>query len=224
MSTEETTPFDRPALAALLERYGSSLEAFLALRSDSYEHALAAHSLDQLDLFYSGLLAPGRSIEQIRETSPRWPPGTAREGRPPSTAAISYAGERLRTDAALNSLGRVSRFMDQIRSRASALPVGQQTDVLDTIVTLVGEEILQAKSGGQFVSANLEPLDRLLSREALREKSRDRELKESKFRRETCELFLKWHENQTARNIAQSNAGNAEKIERLGKLMFAENW
>lgn len=49
-------------------------------------------------------------------------------------------------------------------------------------------------------------------------------LEERKFRRETCELFLRWAEDRRAREIAAGSLSNAEKIERLGALMFGEEW
>lgn len=62
-------------------------------------------------------------------------------------------------------------------------------------------------------------------------KIRDQDLKaeqvglaRQKFQRETCELFLRWSEDQRAREIAAGSTTNAEKIERLGQLMFGEDW
>lgn len=46
-----------------------------------------------------------------------------------------------------------------------------------------------------------------------------------KFQRETCELFVKWSEDQRARDIAGSKGiGSNEKVDQLGKLMFGEDW
>lgn len=50
------------------------------------------------------------------------------------------------------------------------------------------------------------------------------ELEKARFQRETAELFLKWAADQRAKEIAGSNESNAEKIERLGQLMFGEDW
>ena len=50
------------------------------------------------------------------------------------------------------------------------------------------------------------------------------DLDRAKFRRETCELFLKWSEDQRARQIAEGTASNSQKIEALGQLMFGEDW
>jgi len=50
------------------------------------------------------------------------------------------------------------------------------------------------------------------------------QLSVQKFQRETCELFLRWASDQRAAEIASSTASNADKIERLGSLMFGEAW
>ena len=49
-------------------------------------------------------------------------------------------------------------------------------------------------------------------------------LDRAKFQRETCSLFLKWAEDQRAQEIAQGSAPNSEKIDKLGALMFGEDW
>jgi len=49
-------------------------------------------------------------------------------------------------------------------------------------------------------------------------------LDQSRFRRETCALFLQWAADQRAREIAASPTSNADKIEQLGQLMFGEDW
>jgi hypothetical protein len=63
-------------------------------------------------------------------------------------------------------------------------------------------------------------------------KARDQEhderslrIAEQKFRRETCELFAKWAQDQRALEIAvSSEIGADEKTEMLGKLIFGEDW
>lgn len=47
-------------------------------------------------------------------------------------------------------------------------------------------------------------------------------LDRQKFAQETCELFLKWYSDQTARAIAESNASNADKIAQLRQTYFAD--
>lgn len=50
------------------------------------------------------------------------------------------------------------------------------------------------------------------------------EIARQKFRRETAELFVQWWEDKRSQEILQSAGSNAEKIERLGALMFGEDW
>ena len=50
------------------------------------------------------------------------------------------------------------------------------------------------------------------------------DLARQKFQRDTCELFLKWSADQRAKDIANSPQTNSQKIERLGELMFGEDW
>ncbi len=50
------------------------------------------------------------------------------------------------------------------------------------------------------------------------------ELERQKFQRTTCELFLKWREDERARNIADGPGTNDEKINQLGREMFGDLW
>jgi len=50
-------------------------------------------------------------------------------------------------------------------------------------------------------------------------------LAQTKFQRDTCELFLKWHADKRVAEIADGKGvGTDEKVEQLGKLMFGEDW
>lgn len=55
-------------------------------------------------------------------------------------------------------------------------------------------------------------------------KEQELKLKQAKFRRETCALFLAWAEDQRAKAVLAGSGSNAEKIERLGQLMFGDDW
>lgn len=58
----------------------------------------------------------------------------------------------------------------------------------------------------------------------LRSKEAEQALNEKKFQRDTCELFLKWTEDERAKAIAAGAQSNGEKIQQLGKLMFGEDF
>lgn len=54
---------------------------------------------------------------------------------------------------------------------------------------------------------------------------RNADLAQRKFQRDTCELFLKWHSDQRATQIAEGPAtSTTDKIEQLGQLMFGDDW
>lgn len=63
-------------------------------------------------------------------------------------------------------------------------------------------------------------------------KARDQDLDErqlalarDKFQRDTCELFLKWYADKRAKDIAGAKGvGTTEKVDRLGELIFGEDW
>ena len=63
-----------------------------------------------------------------------------------------------------------------------------------------------------------------LRRRELDQRDKSIDLERKKFQRATCELFIKWHDNQKAREVVESRATNNEKIELLGQAMFGEDW
>ena len=50
------------------------------------------------------------------------------------------------------------------------------------------------------------------------------DLNKKKFQRSTCELFLKWADDDRAKKVLDSRDSNSEKIEQLGQVMFGEDW
>ena len=210
MSAAKNKP-NREALVALLERFNLSTDSFDKLRAESYEQQIARHSLEHLELLYTVLLTPGLTTEQQRKECPPWPPGTKLAGKLPSTTTLGEIATRLRTEGTLNNLGRVSTFMDKLRTRATALPVGQQSEVLDTIVNLVGEELLTAKLGGAAITSNLESLDRLLSNKALAIREKERQDKRDKFEFDAAQAALK-HAAELKTISSNSKLTEAEKV------------
>jgi len=50
------------------------------------------------------------------------------------------------------------------------------------------------------------------------------DLAKKKFQRETATLFLKWYGDKKVKETVESRATNADKIEKLGKTLFGEDW
>lgn len=64
-----------------------------------------------------------------------------------------------------------------------------------------------------------------LDRRKVGQKDEEISLNREKFQRDTAALFLKWYADQKAREIAdQPETGADEKVERLGQLMFGDDW
>lgn len=60
--------------------------------------------------------------------------------------------------------------------------------------------------------------------ERLAQNKESLELEKKKFMRTTCELFLKWIDNNRIKEIATGSESNEEKMEKLGQLIFKEEW
>jgi hypothetical protein len=90
----------------------------------------------------------------------------------------------------------------------------------------LNEEQLFA-AGQQFFSAlAIEQADSETWARVQRESVRSKALvlARQRFQRDTAELFLQWSEDQRAKDVVGSGASQAEKIERLGQLMFGAEW
>lgn len=241
MSTPKNfTAEDRQAIAELQESLGSSWESFNSLRSDSYEHAIARVSLEQLELFYAEVLKPGQNTADGRLNCPHWPEGAKNAGKLPSKTVLDNAATRLRTDGVLNGMGRVSDLLDTLRRKAAALPAGKQSEVVDTVISLAGEELIAAKLAGGTVIGNLEVVDRLLTNASaktkaahdakiveLKEKAEERQGKKLNFeinknRDHIAELLTDEVFRRKAEALANSNLPRAEMIKQMRQLAFAD--
>lgn len=136
----------------------------------------------------------------------------------------------LAEDGLVTSVGALSEFLSwfllrqQLRQNESTVESvlnqlqEQRPDLTEGQLFAAGQSFFSALAIEQRDSKSWKRTqDLLIKRDLLR-------LEERKFQRETCELFLRWHEDQQARAIAGSAGTNADKIERLGELMFGEDW
>lgn len=136
----------------------------------------------------------------------------------------------LRADGFTTSISALSEFLswrrlaEQLRENEST--VSQVLADLKESDAGLSEEALE-KAGQMFFSAlAIQQQDSLTWKRAQDAKTRLELVRQSTLRlkRETCELFLTWWEDKRAREIASGGSTNAEKIERLGKLMFGEDF
>jgi hypothetical protein len=63
-----------------------------------------------------------------------------------------------------------------------------------------------------------------IRRHVLKQRDEIITLNKKKFQRQTCELFIKWFENEQVKKALESRASNSDKIEQLGQVIFGEDW
>lgn len=111
-----------------------------------------------------------------------------------------------------------------------SIAAGKLLELLETVDEKTGQEL----PVGQIIEvtqalASLRTADQNDVRLAQNDKrlaQKDEELRlaRERFKRDTCELFLKWNADKSAIDVANSDRNNADKIEKLGQLMFGDTW
>lgn len=176
-------------------------------RSDAYEKQLTDGEL----LWLHGALTDAKlSLPKIRGQAPKWREGNF-AGKPPSIGTLHNIRTRIEMEEDLREVEATTEtILDELKREQPGITQDQLDAFgLKTFTTLA----IQRRDTKAFVSLQRAQKDR----KALA-------LDEQRFRRETCELFLKWAEDQRARDIAASPVSNADKIDQLAKLMFGEDW
>lgn len=152
--------------------------------------------------------------------------------------------DRIRTEIAIDvrSLATLSEFWHWYHEPTQR--IARELETAGSVTDLVLQRMREARPdispdelhafGQRFFSeqaiALQDPKSWYLIQRAHRDKEKvalketELDLAKAKFRRETAELFLAWYADQRARDVAASGASQADKIERLGELMFGEDW
>jgi hypothetical protein len=218
-----TMKFNRKRLREILEKYDGNLRMFETLRSNSYEQVLAAQSLDDLELFYSKIFAPGVSLSDTAKTCPPWPDGTPHAGKPPKHSVVEQIYNRFTTERGLEKLAVESEMMAAFRRAVKALPDGEQLKLLDQCLTSMGQEVVAGKLRGLPISQQLQPVDRLLARQKLSQREGDLEVKKIRVKleeRKVKVLEKKYDAEEKSRTPAGPVTKEAwEQMERDLKLL-----
>jgi len=162
-----TQKFDRKRLREIVESYDGNMRMFETLRSNSYEQSLAAHSLEDLDLLYSQIFAPGVSLKDTAQSCPPWPEGTRLAGERPKVKLLENIYNRFMAERGLNALTVEAERADAYGRAVRALPVEGQLKVLDMMLRTIGQEIMSAKMAGLPICKQLKPVDRFIARQKL---------------------------------------------------------
>lgn len=171
----------------------------------------------ELIRFHNLLFKPGITWEEVQSKVPQWKSGTAK-GKPPSLRMLKEIGKRLTKQGSIGNIRATAQLMEEMKEESGESDMGKVSGpLLDTICSLLGQQILERVSQRKGLREDNEKLRILLKRQ-------DQRLARAEFMRETCQHFLNWFKNEQARQIAQSRESNAEKIEQLGKLIYGEHW
>lgn len=127
------------------------------------------------------------------------------------TKAMAELASKL-AEAAGEDLSAGARAIAAGRIMAKLQHLGEDADMesLDALV-LAAARLAQAETQKSAVKLHHRRAD---------QKDKELRLAEAKFQRETCKLFLQWHDDQRAREIASSPEKKDVKMEQLRLLLF----
>jgi hypothetical protein len=204
----------------VLERFHISRAAFEELRSDSYEKHIARRSLDELEAFYTALLNTGEHYVAIQKVCPRWDDDEKHAGKLPSIRTLTVIKRRIMAEHTVDSLGANEQFLKVFRARAKGLPAERQAALYDTILELLGNELIAAMLEGKPLLGNLKGVDRIMKAKAMATRAeqgkRRLKIREGGLRIRTERLEWQCQQRQKADegrgSRAEGQAGNPEAL------------
>ena len=153
----------------------------------------------------------------------------AEDGVKVSTVTLSQfcSWYRLKQNNALRE-SRVLQFMEMLKAEKPQLSqeeLFQYGQMHFSTLALEDENAEQWVNVQQLTaSTNLEAEKLKLKKQAEQRMQDKLKLEQKKFQRQSVELFLEWFEDNRARQIASSSEPKADRTEKLGQLIFKEDW
>jgi hypothetical protein len=181
-----------------------------------------------LDEDYEGLRVSDQNLSVWRKTGyQEW---LRRRERIDRTRELArYAAEQTKAGGA------------SIAEGAQAIASGKLLELLETLDEVIEQKLDESEDGdkgklsaealvmvanalGSLRTSEQNDVRLAQNEKKLKQKDEELSLAREKFMRDTAELFLKWHVDKSAADIAAGTMSNADKIEHLGQLMFGETW
>lgn len=182
-------------------------------RAEAFEQKLSAEQLSQLRS-WCNVQGFVQAIETARRAF----------GLTVSKSALARWYHKDDEELILGTIASGAAMNRQITAAYEENPAPEMT----TLVSLIKTLVMQLSVQGAADPSMLELANQLFksSLDYLKEqgKSEDRKLEREKYQRETAGFFMKWYEDQRAKDIANAPISNDEKTDLLGKLMFGEDW
>ncbi len=145
------------------------------LRADSYLQRLSAEDLESLRACLS-LPVP---LVLMREQAPKWVGGPF-DGNPPGLETIRVIWQAMRQVEVLRNMEADNLLLTATRERAKALGLDGDEQLLDSILTLVGQEVLKKTLSGEDPKNRTAAAQMLLKRSDQKRDSRRIALLEKK--------------------------------------------
>ncbi len=130
-----------------------------------------------------------------------------------------YAAEQSRANGSTIADGAASIASGKLLELLEAVDEATGDTKLDPEALVNISRALAALRGSEQTDVKLG-----LEKIKVSQKGEEISLAREKYQRETCELFLKWHADKHANELAAADTSNADKIEKLGQLMFGDTW
>jgi hypothetical protein len=193
--------------------------------ANSYEAQLSDADLHWL---HSALLARTPSDKAIREKLPPWKAGP-RAGQKVALSTLSYIRERLMMEESFRvNETTTESLLEQLKTEVPGISEAQLEEVGSKLFTTLA---IRQQDAATFVRiraarthAELEKAKLALRERELNRQDESLALEKEKFKRETCEMVIKYAEDARAKEIVNSSATHSDKLNRLGQLMFPDDW
>lgn len=136
-----------------------------------------------------------------------------------SAAALSGFYQLVCVPVLLRRRSQAVAAADQIAEAAAATPGRWDQATLDALRQKAFELTISPQAEAKDVR---DLFGLLLKARDLDQKDSQLALDRERFQVDTCEKFLAWHKDERARQIAEGQGSNREKIAALRQLMFAD--
>lgn len=126
--------------------------------------------------------------------------------------------------ALLAQIASGARQIREVESSFEKNPAPQYGTLMALFRNFVFQLTTKATMAPELLDLAVALMKQVSEAEKLQVKKEELRLDQERFKRETCELFLKWAEDERAKAIASGASSNTEKIAKLGELMFGGDW
>lgn len=196
------------------------------MRRDAYESQLTPEELKSL---YALLLRTEIPLQDAAELAPPWKSGKFAGQKPSYQLLAKIASRLLAQQRNTTAIASSAVLAESAKAKAQQDPSFRimGDEIFDKVCAYWGQDLLHdaiAKANGKTDDEDEKKDGTRVAKSRVLSRRLDQYLAEAKFKRETCKVFMKWYEDERARQILESREDAASKLETLGKLIYGEEW